>query len=151
MVMLTTSKSNGEAANYTWSIDAVNGRMFFGDNLGNNYTLDTKNRILRCINSSGTYSEINVDDMTNFGHETVTTQFKNLIDKISQSITRTAGENIDETAGKVATYKAGERLRLEAPSWKSSARLSSWGQLHRWTAAGLRHQVQLYRRHHLAG
>lgn len=115
MVMITTSESNSEAAGYTWSIDAVNGRMFFGDNLGNNWILDTKAKVLRATNSSGTFTEINVDDMTNFGHETVTTEFKNLIDKIKQSIERTAGENITETSGKVSVYKAGERIRLEAP------------------------------------
>lgn len=115
MVLLTTSSSNGEAANYTWSIDAVNGRMFFGDNLGNHYSLSTKDRILRKINSSGTYSEINVDDMTNFGNGQVLTEFKTLIDKISESITRTAGTNVTETAGENATYKAGKVLRVEAP------------------------------------
>lgn len=107
MVMLSTSEANGEKAGYTFSIDAKNGRAFFGDNVGNHYRLDTVNHILEITNCDGTRQEINLRNMLLEGQETITTKFKDLLDVI--------GETVKQTAGKTISQEAGESITLKAP------------------------------------
>lgn len=106
MVMLSTSEGNGEVAGYTFSIDAKHGRAFFGDNQGNHYRLDTVNHILEVTNCDGTRMVINLRNMLLEGQETITTQFKDLIDKIAETVTQTAGKTITQEAGESITLKA---------------------------------------------
>lgn len=106
MVALTTSEGNGEAAGYTFSIDSLAGRVYLGDNQGNFYRIDTKNKILVMTNVDGTYIEINLRNMTLNGDETILTKFKDMIDEI--------GETIKQTAGKTIALEAGESISLKS-------------------------------------
>lgn len=107
LIALTTSEANGEAAGYSFTMDARLGRMYIGDNQDNYYRLDTKNKILEVHNANGTHMEINLENMLLEGHDTITTQFMHLIEKI--------GETIQRTAGKTIYDKAGEEITIEAP------------------------------------
>lgn len=105
-VALTTSEGNGEIAGYTLSMDTRAGRVYLGDNQDNFFSIDTKNHILRAQNADGTYQEINLRNMTLNGQETITTMFKNMIDKIGETITQTAGKSVLVEAGESITFKA---------------------------------------------
>lgn len=106
MVALTTSEGNKEKAGYTFSIDARSGLLYFGDNLGNYYRLDTQQKILETMNSDGTFMQINLMNMTLNGQETILTTFKDMIDTIGETIKQTAGKTIEVEAGESISFKS---------------------------------------------
>lgn len=106
MVSLTTSESNGEAAGYALNVDTCNGRILLGDNIGNNFSLDTKNQILTVVNSAGTQMQINLRNMTLLGQETITVEFQDMINTILNTINTTVGQTLAQTAGQSITLTA---------------------------------------------
>lgn len=102
-VWMSTTKANGEPYAYNVELDTDNGKFSVADDIGNMFTLDSENHILRTENTDGSFMEINrenfnllVNDQINLQGKGMNVNVQTLNTDASQSITtKTTTQHIE--------------------------------------------------------
>lgn len=111
LIHIHTSKANAEPFAYDLQLNTKEGTFIFRDDDGQEFTLDSKERIWKVINRDGSYVEINKREITKFAPDRITLKTKDIVMQATNTISSSAGTSITETApqvtmdGEVATTK----------------------------------------------
>lgn len=114
-INITTSKANGEISKYHITLNGAGGAISLGDDEGNEFYLETKEKLIRTRNSSGSMVEMSdkkigvfcLEDLILVGKEKIIMQAENILIE--------ASENLEVEAGKRIALTAGERFDTTAP------------------------------------
>jgi hypothetical protein len=92
-VWMSTTKANGEPYAYNLELDTDNGKFTISDDIGNVFTLDSENHILRAENTDGSFMEINQENFNLFVNDQINMEGKGLNIK-TQTMNTEASESI---------------------------------------------------------
>lgn len=115
IIHIHTSKSNGEPFVYDMQLNCKDGSFLFQDDIGNYWSMDSKNVRHEFKNSDGSWIDMNRKIINIFAPDTVniTADKGNINMKAGTDITHNAGSNITSKAGATITLDAGSSYALK--------------------------------------
>lgn len=113
MITLSTSMNNGEFCKYDFQFDMATGRAVLQDNEGGSVMLDTRNKLIRLINSLGAFVELDKNDINAFAPGDASVIAEKNIDMRANKITLNGG-------GSVFTLQ-GSGTSLKTPKFEGSS------------------------------